>query len=130
MASDLKLIYQSITEEGALLALKKFEDKWDAKFPTISRSWRNKWDNVSTIFLYPEAIRKAIYTTNAIESLNSVIRKSTRNRKIFGHDLSAYKIIFLAIEAASKKWTLPIRDWNSAMNQFMILHEERLKYFV
>ena len=130
VASDLKLIYQSITEEGALLALKKFEDKWDAKFPTISRSWRNNWDNVSTIFLYPEAIRKAIYTTNAIESLNSVIRKSTRNRKIFGHDLSAYKIIFLAIEAASKKWTLPIRDWNSAMNQFMILHEERLKDFV
>ena len=129
VASDLKLIYSSITEESALLELTNFEEKWDAKFPSISRSWRNHWDNVSTIFLYPEAIRKAIYTTNAIESLNSVIRKTTRNRKIFGHDGSAYKIIFLAIESASKKWTLPIRDWNSAMNQFMILHEERLKDF-
>ena len=126
VASNLKLIYQSITEEGALLALEKFEDKWDAKFPIISRSWSNNWDNVSAIFLYPEDI----YTTKAIKSLNLVIRKSTRNRKIFGHDLSVYKIIFLAIEAASKNWTLPIRDWNSAMNQLMILHEERLKNFV
>lgn len=130
VAGDLKLIYQSITENEALLELDKFEAKWDKKFPSISRSWRNNWDNVSTIFLYPEAIRKAIYTTNAIESLNSVIRKSTRNRKIFGHDNSAFKIIFLAIESASKKWTMPIRNWSSAMNQFMILHDKRLKGYV
>jgi len=71
-----------------------------------------------------------IYTTNAIESLNSVIRKATKNRKIFSHDNSAFKIIFLAIESASKKWTMPIRDWNAAMNQFMILHEERLKKYL
>ncbi len=114
----------------AKVSLDKFEQKWDAKLPSISRSWRNHWENVATLFLYPEAIRKAIYTTNAIESLNSVIRKNTRNRKIFGHDNSAFKIIFLAIERASKKWTLPIRDWNSAMNQFMILHEERLKDYI
>jgi len=130
VAGDLKRIYQSVTEEEALLELDHFEAKWDAKFPSISRSWRNNWDNVCTLFLYPESIRKAIYTTNAIESLNSVIRKSTRNRKIFGHDNSAFKIIFLAIEAASKKWTMPIRNWNSAMNQFMILHDERLKDYV
>lgn len=127
VAADLKDIYQSITEDGALLALERFEQKWDAKFPSISKSWRNHWDNISTLFLYPAAIRKAIYTTNAIESLNSVIRKATNNRKIFGHDNSAFKIVFLAIESASKKWTLPIRDWNAAMNQFMIQHEDRLK---
>lgn len=125
VARDLKQIYQSITEEEAFLALQQLETKWDAKFPSIGKSWRNHWDNVSTLFLYPEAIRKAIYTTNAIESLNSVIRKATKNRKIFGHDNSAFKIVFLAIESASRKWTMPIRDWNSAMNQFMVLHEER-----
>ena len=130
VAGDLKQIYQSITEEEALLALEQFEAKWDAKFPSIGKSWRNHWDNVSTLFLYPEAIRKAIYTTNAIESLNSVIRKAIKNRKIFGHDNSAFKIVFLAIESASRKWTMPIRDWNSAMNQFMILHEERLKNYI
>lgn len=130
VADDLKQIYQSITEEEALLALEQFETKWNAKFPSIGKSWRNHWDNVSTLFLYPEAIRKAIYTTNAIESLNSVIRKAIKNRKIFGHDNSAFKIVFLAIESASRKWTMPIRDWNSAMNQFMILHEERLKDYV
>jgi len=130
VAGDLKQIYQSITEEEALLALEQFETKWDAKFPSIGKSWRNHWDNVSTLFLYPEAIRKAIYTTNAIESLNSVIRKAIKNRKVFGHDKSAFKIIFLAIESASRKWTMPIRDWNSAMNQFIILHEERLKDYI
>lgn len=130
VAADLKNIYQSITEDAALLALERFEQKWDAKFPSISKSWRNHWENVSTLFLYPEAIRKAIYTTNAIESLNSVIRKVTNNRKIFGHDSSAFKIVFLAIESASKKWTMPIRDWNAAMNQFMIQHEDRLKGLV
>lgn len=130
VAADLKAIYQSLTEDEALLALEQFEAKWNDKFPSIAKSWRKHWDNVATLFLYPDAIRKAIYTTNAIESLNSVIRKATRNRKIFNHDLSAFKIIYLAIEAASKKWTMPIRDWNSAMNQFMILHEKRLEKFL
>ena len=130
VAGDLKQIYQSINEEEALLALDQFEAKWDAKFPSIGKSWRSHWDNVSTLFLYHESIRKAIYTTNAIESLNSVIRKAIKNRKVFGYDKSAFKIIFLAIESASRKWTMPIRDWNSAMNQFIILHEKRLKDYI
>jgi len=130
VANDLKQVYQSVTEEEALLALEQFESRWDDKFPNIGRSWRNNWDNVATLFQYPQAIRKVIYTTNAIESLNSVIRKATKNRKIFNHDNSAFKIIFLAIESASKRWTMPIRDWKAAMNQFMILHEERLKPYV
>jgi len=130
VANDLKQIYQSVTEEEALLALEQFESRWNDKFPNIGRSWRKNWDNLATLFQYPQAIRKVIYTTNAIESLNSVIRKATKNRKIFSHDNSAFKIIFLAIESASKKWTMPIRDWNAAMNQFMILHEERLKKYL
>lgn len=130
VASDLKPIYQAINEEQALLALDAFDAKWSAKFPSIAKSWRNHWENIRTIFQYSEAIRKAIYTTNAIESLNSVIRKAVNHRKIFAHDNSAFKVVYMAIEQASKKWTMPIRDWHMAMNQFMIIHGERLKNYL
>ncbi len=127
ITSDLKRIYQSITEEDALMSLEQFEQRWDSKYPNISRSWRNNWQNVSTLFNYPDDIRKAIYTTNAIESLNSVIRKAIKKRKLFPHDDSAKKVIYLAIEQASKKWTMPIRNWKTALNRFMIEFEDRLK---
>jgi putative transposase len=130
VASDLKPIYQAINEELALVALDAFDAKWSAKFPSIAKSWRNHWENIRTIFQYSEAIRKAIYTTNAIESLNSVIRKAVNHRKIFAHDNSAFKVVYMAIEQASKKWTMPIRDWHMAMNQFMIIHGERLKNYL
>jgi transposase-like protein len=127
ITADLKRIYQSITEDEALMSLEQFEQRWDGKYPNISRSWRNNWQNVSTLFNYPEDIRKAAYTTNAIESLNSVIRKAIKKRKLFPHDDSAKKVIYLAIEQASKKWTMPIRDWKTALNRFMIEFEDRLK---
>ena len=127
ITSDLKRIYQSVTEDDALISLDQFEQRWDSKYPNISRSWRNNWQNVSTLFNYPEDIRKAIYTTNAIESLNSVIRKAIKKRKLFPHDDSAKKVIYLAIEQASKKWTMPIRNWKTALNRFMIEFEDRLK---
>ena len=127
ITGDLKRIYQSITEDEALMSLDQFEQRWDSKYPNISRSWRNNWQNVSTLFNYPEDIRKAIYTTNAIESLNSVIRKAIKKRKLFPHDDSAKKVIYLAIEQASKKWTMPIRNWKTALNRFMIEFEDRLK---
>ena len=127
ITADLKRIYQSVTEDEALMALEQFEQRWDSKYPNISRSWRNNWQNVSIIFNYPEDIRKAIYTTNAIESLNSVIRKAIKKRKLFPHDDSAKKVVYLAIEQASKKWTMPIRNWKSALNRFMIEFEDRLK---
>ena len=127
ITSDLKRIYQSVTEDDALISLDQFEQRWDSKYPNISRSWRNNWQNVSTLFNYPEDIRKAIYTTNAIESLNSVIRKAIKKRKLFPHDDSAKKVIYLAIEQASKKWTMPIRNWKTALNRFMIKFEDRLK---
>jgi transposase-like protein len=128
VTADLKKIYQSVTEEEALLALDDFEARWDDKYPQISRSWRAHWDNLNTLFLYPQDIRKAIYTTNAIESLNSVIRKALKKRKLFPTDDSAKKVVYLAIQAASKKWTMPIRNWKSALNRFMIEFEDRLDY--
>lgn len=98
----------------------------DKQYPSISASWRRHWLNLIAFFEYPDAIRKVIYTTNAIESLNSVIRKATDRRKLFPSDQSAMKVVYLAIEQAAKKWTMPIRDWKPALNQFMILYQDRL----
>ena len=126
VTSDLKSIYQSVTEQEASMELDRFAEKWDGKYPQISKSWRSNWENLITIFDYPQDIRKVIYTTNAIESLNSVIRKSVKTRKVFPNDDAALKVIFLAIESASKKWTMPIRDWKPALNRFMIEFEEQL----
>ncbi len=114
VTTDLKRIYQSSTEEEALLALDQFSERWDAKYPQITRSWRSCWPNLNTLFNYPEDIRKAIYTTNAIESLNSVIRKVIKKRKLFPSDESAKKVVYLAVQEASKKWTMPIRNWKPA----------------
>jgi len=125
VATDLKSIYHSVNAEVAEQALKEFSSKWDEKYPAISRSWRNKWDNLITLFDYPQEIRKIIYTTNAIESLNSVIRKSIRNRKIFPSDQSALKVVYLAIKQASKKWTTSLHDWRAAMNRFAIQFDDR-----
>lgn len=130
VTADLKQIYQSVTEEEALKALDNFAARWDDKYPQISKSWRNHWQNLNTLFDYPEDIRKVIYTTNAIESLNSVVRKAIRKRKLFPSDDSARKVVYLAILDASKKWTMPIRNWKAAMNRFMIDFEDRLKDFV
>lgn len=130
VTADLKRIYQATTEEQALLALDAFSERWDDKYPQISRSWRAHWENLNTLFAYPEDIRKAIYTTNAIESLNSVIRKATKKRKVFPTDESAMKVVYLAIRQASEKWTMPIRNWKAALNRFMIMFEDRLKDYI
>jgi transposase-like protein len=126
VASDLKYIYRAVTVEQAEAALLSFSDKWDGKYPAISRSWNKHWQNINTLFSYPEEIRKIIYTTNAIESLNSVIRKSINNRKIFPSDQSALKVVYLAIQNASKKWTMSLHDWRAAMNRFSIEFEDRM----
>jgi len=130
VTADLKQIYQSVTEEDALKSLDQFAGRWDEKYPQISKSWHSHWHNLNTLFNYPEDIRRAIYTTNAIESLNSVIRKSTKRRKVFPTDDSATKVIYLAIQEASKKWTMPIRNWKAALNRFMIEFEDRLKDYI
>lgn len=126
VAGDLKTIYRAITIEQAESALLAFGEKWDAKYPVISRTWHNHWQNIVTIFAFPEEIRKIIYTTNAIESLNSVIRKSINNRKIFPNDQSAIKVIYLAIQKASQKWTMSLHDWRAAMNRFAIEFDGRI----
>jgi transposase-like protein len=126
VASDLKTIYQSATVLEAEAALATFGAKWDAKYPTIARQWRAKWNEITPLFEFPGAIRKAIYTTNAIESVNSVIRKFTRNRKQYPNGESALKLVYLAIHEASKKWTMPIVGWKAALNHFAIVFEGRL----
>ena len=126
VASDLKKIYSSPTVDEAERELALFGQTWDKKYAAISKSWHEHWPNLITLFDYPDEIRKVIYTTNAIESLNSVIRKAIKNRKIFPHDNSALKVTWLAIQAASKKWTMPLHHWNVALNRFMIEYQGRL----
>lgn len=130
VTADLKKVYQSITEEEPLLAPDRFSDRWDEKYPQNSKLWRAHWDNLNTLFNYPADIRKVIYTTNAIKSLNSVIRKAVRKRKLFPTDNSAIKVIYLAIQNASKKWIKPIRNWKLALNRFMIEFEDRLTDYI
>ena len=130
VTTDLKKIYQASTEESALKSLDNFSEKWDDKYPQIGKSWKLHWENLNTFFNYPDDIRKAIYTTNAIESLNSVIRKATKKRKVFPTEESAKKVVYLAVRQASEKWTMPIRNWKAALNRFMILFEDRLKDYI
>lgn len=126
VTAGLKDVYQSPTETAARAALERFAEQWDEQYPQISKSWRSHWPNLITLFEYPPEIRKVIYTTNAIESLNSVIRKATKQRKVFPTDESALKVVYLAIQAASKKWTMPIRNWKPAMSRFMLEFGDRL----
>ena len=113
-----------------MASLDQFSQRWDDKYPQISRSWRAHWQNLNTLFNYPQEIRKEIYTTNAIESLNSVVRKAIKKRKLFPTDDSAKKVVYLAIQAASKRWTMPIRNWKMALNRFMIEFEGRLAEYI
>jgi putative transposase len=126
VVTDLKKIYQAATVLEAERALEGFAQAWSDKYPTIVKQWRLKWPDIVAMFDFPPEIRKAIYTTNAIESVNSVIRKFTRNRKQYPNEESALKLVYLAIHEASKKWTMPIRNWRGALNHFAILFEDRL----
>ena len=126
VAADLKTIYQSATVLEAEQMLDAFETKWGAKYPTIVKQWRLKWGDIIAMFEFPAGIRKAIYTTNAIESVNSVIRKFTRNRKQYPNSESAFKLVYMAIQQASRKWTMPIRNWKAALNHLAIVFEGRM----
>lgn len=126
VAGDLRKIYRSISVEDAEQELEAFAGKWDGKYPSISQMWHRHWANLITLFEYPDDIRRAIYTTNAIESLNSVIRKAIKNRKVFPNDKAAMKVVYLAIQSASRKWTMPIRNWKAALNRFMIEFPDRM----
>ena len=126
-AADLKSIYGAINREAAEDALKEFEAKWGQKYGYAIKSWQNNWDHLTADFYFPLEIRKIIYTTNAIESLNSVIRKYTKTKMVFPDDQAVLKSVFLAICNMQKKWTMPVRNWGMIFNQFIIKFEARCR---
>lgn len=125
VAGDLKKIYSSINEEQAKKELNSFKEKWDNKYPTISDSWQRNWTEIIPFLAFPKDIRKAIYTTNAIESVNFTLGKIIRNKQLFPNDIAIKKIIYLALRNIAKKWTMPIKDWKPALNQFAIIFADR-----
>ena len=126
VAADLKRIYQSSTADEAELRLGEFEAKWDDDYLPIGQSWRRNWPRITPFFDFPPEIRKVIYTTNAIESVNMSLRKITKNRGSFPSDEALLKLFYLALRNISKKWTMPIRDWKAALTRFTISYEDRL----
>lgn len=127
LVADLKPIYQAATEDEAQEALDAFDTKWSKQYPQIAKSWYNNWENLIIFLQYPKAIRRIIYTTNAIESLNSQLRKVTKNKRVFPSDESVFKTLYLTINYITAKWTMPIRDWNEAMAHFLIKFEDRIQ---
>jgi len=126
VAKDLRAVYGAVTLAEAEEALDRFSENWDAKYPAISPSWRADWERLTVFFDYSPEIRKVIYTTNAIESLNYSLRRMLKTRGSFPNDDSILKILYLAINRVSKKWTMPIRNWKAALNQFVILFGDRV----
>jgi putative transposase len=126
VVKGLKKIYRASTVEAAEMALAEFEQTWGERYPLAAKSWRDRWENVIPFFGYPEPIRKVVYTTNAVESLNAQLRKVTKKRGAFPTDNSVRKILYLAIIRAAKKWTMPIQNWPAALNYFLIVFEGRV----
>jgi putative transposase len=130
VALDLKGIYGALTLDAAELALTDFASKWDAQYPSISKSWFSHWEHLTPFFAYPEEIRRVIYTTNAIESMNMSLRKVIKNKRVFPSDEAALKQLYLALKNISKKWNACLHNWNDAMNRFMIMFDERLSSLI
>ncbi len=125
--ADLKKIYGAVNEDAAMAALLELQEKWGSKYPNAVSSWKENWDNLITFFAFPNFIRKIMYTTNVIENLNSQFRKVTKNKKIFPTDESLLKILYLAAEKVSKRWTRKYPDWDLVINQLKILFSEILE---
>jgi putative transposase len=126
VADDLKEVYQAATVEEAERQLAQFEETWAASYPVIARSWRQHWARVVPMFSHPSEIRRAVYTTNTIESLNMTLRKVSKNRPLFPSDEAVFKLLYLALRNISKRWTMPIPNWSGALNQFAILFDGRV----
>ncbi len=126
LVADLKTIYRAASATEAEQQLEAFAEKWDSRYPMIAKSWRANWTRVIPMFGLPEDIRRAVYTTNTIESLNMSLRKIIKCRSSFPNEEAAFKLLYLALQNAAKKWTMPIPNWNRAMNQFAILYDGRL----
>lgn len=125
---DLKAVYDAPNRAAAADALDVFADKWGKKYGYAIQSWRNHWENLTNYFEFPQEIRRIIYTTNVIESLNSGIRKYTRSKTIFPDDSSAMKAVYLAINNLEKKWVQTVRNWGVILNQFIIIFEDRCQH--
>ena len=125
-AADLKTIYQSPTEEKALEALERVMEKWSTKYPNSMKSWKQNWDAISPIFKFSSNVRKVIYTTNAIESLNATYRKLNRQRSVFPSDTALLKALYLSTFEATRKWTMPLRNWGQVYGELSIMYEGRL----
>ena len=123
---DLKQIYQAVSKEAAEEALIQLEDKWGKKYPIVIQSWKNKWENLSAYFKYPEDIRRIIYTTNIIESVHRQFRKLTKTKGAFPNENSLLKLLYMGIQNASKKWTMPMRNWSLTVSQLAIFFEDKL----
>ena len=128
VAADLKSIYTSATADEAEQRLSEFEAKWDDAYLPISQSWRRNWSRIIPFFDYPPEIRKVIYTTNAIESVNMSLRKLAKTRGVFPNDDALIKLFFLGLRNISQKWTMPIKDWKPALNQFTIRFGDRIHH--
>jgi transposase-like protein len=125
VATDLKAIYSASTEADAELNVELFAENWDGLYPSISKSWRANWSRIIPLFAFSEEIRKVIYTTNAIESVNMTLRKATRNHRIFPSDEAVFKVMYLAMRNITTKWTMPIHNWKPARNHIAVEFAER-----
>jgi len=126
LTTDLKKIYLAPSENAASEALEQFAEKWDLKYPTISKSWRNRWSEVIPFLKFSPEIRKAIYTTNAIESVNYTLQRNLKTRQSFPNDEAAMKLLYMILQRISKRWTMPIRNWGEALNQFALIYGDRV----
>ena len=126
LAKDLRRIYRASTEAEALVELERFEKKWDRLYPSVSRSWRNNWTRVSPFFEFSPEIRRVIYTTNPIEALNRQMRKVTKTRGVFPTDAAAFKLLWMALDRASRKWTMPMKQWDLVVQQLGIHFGDRV----
>jgi transposase-like protein len=127
---DLKPVYQAVSKEVAEDELLKLDEKWGKKYPIVLQSWQNKWENLSVYFKYPPEIRKVIYTTNIIESVHRQFRKLTKTKGAFPNENSLLKLLYMGIQNASEKWTMPVRNWNLTLSQLAIFFEGRLDDFL
>ena len=128
--SDLKPVYKAATKHAAEIALDELEAKWGQQYPVVIKSWRTKWDNLSVYFKYPEDVRKAIYTTNAVEAVHRQFRKLTKTKGGFTNENGLLKLLYAGVLNASKRWTHPVQNWNLTLSQMTIHFEGRLENYL
>ena len=126
VTADLKEIYLAPSADSAEAALGKFSEKWDVKYPAISKSWRSRWNEVIPYMKFSPEIRKAVYTTNAVESVNFTLQRNLKTRQSFPNDEAAMKLVFMILRRISKRWTMPIRNWGEAIHQFSVIYGDRV----